>query len=137
VTATSIGRVDAEPGVLGAVRSLLGGVLAAVLVFDGLLSLVLEVLYLPLYLGTTPFPITAAVAAVVNVVLVRAMGVVVTRPAAMSLPLLAWLLGFLICASAGPGGDVLLTDNWPTPLLLASGAVPAGFYLFRRAFIRQ
>ncbi|MBF6327345.1 hypothetical protein IU452_02305 [Nocardia transvalensis] len=114
--------------------SVLGGALAALLVFDAVLSLALEVLYLPTYVGGTPVPISAAAAAVGNVLLVAGMGVVVSRPAAMALPLIAWLLGFLICSTAGPGGDVLLTDDWSSPLLLACGLIPAGFYLFRRAF---
>ncbi len=115
-------------------RGLAWSVLGAVLVLDGLLTLALEVLFLPLYIGGTPVPISAAVAAVVNIALIAGMGAVVARPAAMSLPLVAWLLGFLFCSTAGPGGDVMLTDNWASPLLLACGLVPAGFYLFRRAF---
>jgi hypothetical protein len=106
-------------------------------VFDGLLSLVLEVLYLPTYLGATPFPIAAAVAAVVNVLLVWGMRVVTARPAGLALPVLAWLLGFLICSATGPGGSVLLTDTWPTPLLLACGLIPVGIVLFRATFLRR
>lgn len=114
----------------------LGGLLAAVLVFDGLLTLVLEVLFLPLYVGRHPFPITAVIAAVVNVLLVRAMGLVVTRPAAMGLPLIAWLFGYLVCASPGPGGDIMLAADWTAALLLALGLAPAAVYLFRRRFHR-
>ncbi|MFI5777939.1 hypothetical protein [Nocardia sp. NPDC051570] len=130
MTAASIDRVRGADQARGPAWSVLG----AVLVLDGLLSLALEVLYLPTYVGSTPVPISAGVAAVVNVALIAGMGVVVTRPAALSLPLVAWLLGFLICSTAGPGGDVMLTDDWTSPLLLACGLVPAGFYLFRRAF---
>ncbi|MBF6174466.1 hypothetical protein IU476_23640 [Nocardia blacklockiae] len=131
-----MGRVRPAPGAQAPGWAPLGGVLAGVLVFDGVLSLALEVLYLPSYLGGTPFPISVLAAAVVNVLLVMGMGVVVARPAAMALPLLAWLLGFLICSASGPGGDVLLTDSWTSPLLLGCGLIPAGFYLFRRAFLR-
>ncbi|WP_024800001.1 hypothetical protein [Nocardia sp. BMG51109] len=134
MTATSVGRANAVTGAQQPGWAALGGVLAGVLVFDGALSLALEVLYLPAYIGGTAFPVSALFAVVVNVLLVAGMSVVVTRPAAMALPLLAWLLGFLVCSTTGPGGDVLLTDNWTTPLLLACGLVPSGFYLFRRAF---
>ncbi|MQY28560.1 hypothetical protein [Nocardia aurantia] len=129
--------VDRPQGA-GALRAwaLLGALLAGVLVFDGLLTLVLEVLFLPSYLGGTPFPISALVAAFVNVLLVRGMATVATRPAALSLPLVAWLLGFLVCSTTGPGGDILLVDSWTAPLLLACGLVPAGFVLFRRTFLR-
>jgi hypothetical protein len=132
VTATA-GRPEVAAG---RGRSLLGALLAGLLVFNGLLTLVLEVLFLPSYIGSIPFPITAGVAAVVNVLLVLGMGTVVARPGAMSMPLLAWLFGFLICSTGGPGGDVLLADNWTTPLLLACGLIPAGFYLFRLRFLR-
>lgn len=134
MTAAMSSRAEVEPGLPRIAWSVLGGLLAAVLVFNGLLSLVLEVLYLPLYIGATPFPIAALVAAVVNIALVRGMREVVSRPAAMALPVLAWLFGFLICSTTGPGGDVLLTDSWTAPLLLACGVVPAGLYLFRQVF---
>ncbi|MCM6775888.1 hypothetical protein NDR87_17395 [Nocardia sp. CDC159] len=134
MTAASIDRLEPAAETRGPAWSVLGAVLAVVLVLDGLLSLALEVLYLPTYIGATPFPIAAAVAAVGNVALIAGMGAVVDRPAAMSLPLIAWLFGFLICSTAGPGGDVLLTDDWASPLLLACGLIPAGFYLFRKAF---
>ncbi|WP_231951248.1 hypothetical protein [Nocardia terpenica] len=112
----------------------LGGLLAGLLVFDGLVTVVLEALFLPLYAGSTPLPLTALVAAVVNVLLVLGMGTVVSRPMFMALPLLAWMLGFLLCSSGGPGGDIVLEDSWPTLALLACGLIPAGFVLFRRAF---
>lgn len=136
MTAATTSRAAVEPGRSGYAWSAVGAVLAVVLVFDGLLSVVLEILYLPVYIGTTAFPIAALVAAIVNVALVRGMRVLVSRPAAMALPVLAWLFGFLICATTGPGGDILLVDKWTAPLLLACGVVPVGFYLFRQAFGR-
>ncbi|WP_227980150.1 hypothetical protein [Nocardia spumae] len=136
MTAATTSRPAEVPGGPRYAWSVVGGLLAAVLVFDGLLSVVLEVLYLPLYLGATPFPIAALVAAVVNVLLIMGMRVVVSRPAAMSLPVMAWLFGFLICSTTGPGGDVLLTDSWTSPLLLACGIVPVGLYLFWQSFLR-
>lgn len=134
MTAATTSRVTEVPGRPRIAWPLVGGLLAAALVFDGFVSALLEVLYLPLYLGATPFPIVVLVAVVVNIALVLGMRVVVARPAAAALPILAWLLGFLICSTAGPGGDVLLTDRWTSPLLLACGVVPVGFYLFRISF---
>ncbi|MFF0491604.1 hypothetical protein ACWDSJ_20250 [Nocardia sp. NPDC003482] len=132
MTAAAVGR--AGVAARGPVWGVVGALVAGVLVVDGVLSLALEVLYLPMYVGATPVPVTAAVAAVVNVLLVAGMGVVASRPAALGLPLIAWLLGYLICSTAGPGGDVLLPADWTALLLLACGLIPAGFYLFRRAF---
>ncbi|RDI52994.1 hypothetical protein [Nocardia mexicana] len=136
MTAAAIDRTPAASGVQPPGWAALGATLAGVLVFEGLLSLVLEVFYLPTYVGSTPLPFPILVAAVVNVLLVMGMGVVTNRPAAMALPLAAWLFGFLLCATTGPGGDVLLTDSWTAPVLLAGGLIPAGFYLFRRVFVR-
>lgn len=132
----TVGAEQPQTHAVGTRQWPMAGLLAAVLVFDGLLTLVLEVLFLPIYVGGHPFPITAVIAAVVNVLLVRAMGLVVTRPAAMGLPLIAWLFGYLVCASPGPGGDIMLVADWTAALLLALGLAPAAFYLFRRAFHR-
>lgn len=135
MTAPAIGRAgslmqEQRPGFV-----LAGFALVLLLVFNGLLTFAVEVLYLPTYIGSTPFPISAAFAAVINLVLVLGMGTVVSRPATMSLPVLAWLIGFVVCLNTGPGGDVILTDNWTTPLFLACGVIPAGWYLFWRGFI--
>ncbi|QLY32765.1 hypothetical protein [Nocardia huaxiensis] len=134
-------------------------VIAVLLVLDGLITVVLEVLYLPLYAGrgtlaeasgplmaeplaaatttgAVPVPIAALVAAVVNVLLVMGMGTISQRPAVMLLPLLAWTLGFLLLASTGPGGDVMLIGDWPTMLLFLCGLVPAGLYLYWRVTAR-
>jgi hypothetical protein len=134
VTAPVIDRAHAEPRPPG--WALVGGLLAGVLTFNGLLSFAVEVLYLPTYIGSVPFPISAAFAAVGNILLVMGMGSVVSRPAPMALPVLAWLVGFVICLSSGPGGDVMLTNDWTTPLFLACGVVPVGWYLFWRGFLR-
>ncbi|WP_216899428.1 hypothetical protein [Nocardia alni] len=134
MTAPVTDTARAEPRPAG--WALAGGLLAGLLVFNGLLSFAVEVLYLPTYLGSVPFPISAAFAAVVNILLAMGMGTIVSRPAAMALPVLAWLIGFVICLSPGPGGDVILTNDWTTPLFLACGIVPVGWYLFWRGFMR-
>ncbi|WP_405134883.1 hypothetical protein [Nocardia sp. NBC_01388] len=138
-----------------------GAAIALFLTVDALITLVLEVLYLPLYAGhatvhesapllaaaaplastgTTAgaiaLPLTALAAAVVNVLLVAGMSVVSTRTAVMIMPLTVWTLGFLVCASSGPGGDVMLMSEWPTMALLICGLLPAGLYLYWRATSR-
>ncbi|RMI34995.1 hypothetical protein [Nocardia stercoris] len=118
----------------GEPNRLLGIVLAAVLVFDGALTAVLEALFLPLYIGSVPFPITAVIAGFANVWLIRGMTHVTSRPLALAAPILAWVAAFLFCASSGTGNDVVLPDNWPTAALLVGGLVPAGLALFRRSF---
>ncbi len=93
---------------------------------------VLEVLYLPVYIGTVAVPLGALGAALTNAVLVRAAGWFTTRTTVAALPLLGWLLVVLILAAGGPGGDVLVPgDDWRSLLLFALGVVPAGIVLGR------
>lgn len=103
----------------------------ALLTFDGFLCALLSVFFLPVYLGGTPFPVTILFAAVVNLLLVIGARVVTTRPRLAALPLVAWVVGFLVCMVPGPGGDVLLLGDWRTLLLLVGALAPAGVYLFK------
>ncbi|MGW4093912.1 hypothetical protein [Nocardia sp. NPDC004750] len=127
---------DRAPVASGAPRipvGLVGSVILAILIVDALLTLALEVLYLPTYLGSVVFPVSAAVAGVVNVLLVAGARTVTRRPALLGLPLVAWAFGFLVCASAGPGGDILLGSDWRTALLLFAGLLPPLAYLYIQA----
>lgn len=106
--------------------AVLDRVVLALLVFDALLTLVLEILFLPLYVGSIAFPISAVLAGVVNVLLVFGARNVTERTGLRSLPLIAWCLGFVVLLVGGPGGDVLLAPSWQTLLLLIMGiAAPA------------
>ncbi|NNH69844.1 hypothetical protein HLB23_08190 [Nocardia uniformis] len=140
--------------VAAAGRSWPTGVIAAVLVLDGVVTLLLEALFLPIYLGradvpespallaqaqplaatltagAVPFPITVLIAAVVNVLLVKGMSTVTDRIGMMALPLTAWTVTYMLCTLGGPGGDVLFMNDWPTLALLVGGLLPAGLYLY-------
>lgn len=111
----------------------LGVLIIVVLMFDAVLTLAIEVLYLPLYIGAVPIPVSALLAGVINVALVRAARVVSPSPAVLFLPLAAWTLGFLVAASTGPGGDVPLTSDIRTLLLFLFGLVPPLIYLYVQA----
>ncbi|WP_235916295.1 hypothetical protein [Antrihabitans cavernicola] len=111
-------------------------VVLALLIFDGLLTVALEVLFLPTYIGSWPFPLSAVVAALVNVLLVVGARTVTDRTGEASLPLVAWGLGFMVALFGGPGGDVMLLASWPTILLLVLGVAPAGWVLFTGALNR-
>lgn len=102
----------------------LAPVILVLLAVDALITLVLEVLYLPSYLGSVAFPITALLAGVINTGLVYAAGTVSERASLRYLPLVVWTLGFLACSTRGPGGDVLLGSDWRTLLLLIGGLAP-------------
>ncbi|MGF7121119.1 hypothetical protein [Rhodococcus sp. BE178] len=103
----------------------------ALLTFDGFLCAVLSVLFLPAYLGTTPFPVSILVAAVVNLLLVLGARKFTERPVLAALPIFGWLFGFGLCVIGGPGGDVLVFEDWRTLLLFVAAVLPAGVYLFR------
>lgn len=111
----------------------LGPVIIAVLVMDGLITLALEVLYLPTYINTVAFPLSAVLAGVINVLLVMGVRSITHRVSAMMLPLAAWTLGFLTCSVTGPGGDIMLGSDWRTLLLLFCGLVPPLLYIYIRS----
>lgn len=103
----------------------------ALLVFDGFLTALLAVLFLPVRVGSVPLPVGALLAAVVNVLLVCGARTVTDRLGRVSWPLIAWFVGFLLCMVGGPGGDGLLLADWRTLLLLVAGLVPATALLFK------
>lgn len=102
----------------------------ALLVLDAVLLGVLEVLYLPLYIGSVQFPITAAVAVVTTPLLVALAGRVSDSRGATAAPLLVWFTAVFVLGTVGPGGDVvLLGDDWRTLLLIGGGALPGAMML--------
>ncbi|WP_433731920.1 hypothetical protein ACQP0C_07660 [Nocardia sp. CA-129566] len=110
----------------------LGAVIIGVLVLDALITLALEVLYLPTYIDTVAFPLSAVLAGVVNVLLVIGVRSVTHHIGVALLPLGVWTLGFLACSVTGPGGDIMLGTDWRTLLLLMCGLVPPLLYLYFR-----
>ena len=102
----------------------------SVLVFDGFLSGILSVVFLPTYLGSMQFPISALLGGIANVALIVAARKVAERPIWVASPLLGWFAAVVLCMLGGPGGDVLLLAEWRTMLLIIAGAGPAGVLLF-------
>ena len=102
----------------------------AALAVDGFLCAVMAVLFLPLYLGSTPFPVSALAAGAANVVLVRAAKSLSINMIQTSLPLVGFFVGLLLCTAGGPGGDVLLIADWRALLLLVAGMAPPAALLF-------
>ncbi|QGK68859.1 hypothetical protein GIY23_04255 [Allosaccharopolyspora coralli] len=103
--------------------------LLGVLIVDAALLAVVEVMFLPLYWGAVPFPITAAVAAVTTPFLVVAAGKLGFGARGASAPLVAWFLTVFVVGVLGPGGDIVLLSDWRTLLLLAGGTVPSAVLL--------
>lgn len=102
----------------------------AALTFDGFLCAVVGALFLPLYAGSTPFPISALAAGALNVVLVRAAMAVSGSIGQGSLPLVGFFLGLVLCALGGPGGDVILLADWRAALFLVAGVAPPALVLY-------
>ncbi|WP_405161055.1 hypothetical protein OG203_32460 [Nocardia sp. NBC_01499] len=130
--ATVDGNASVTNGEPSAAAAWLAPLILAILVIDAFITLALEVLYLPTYFGSTGFPLSGVLAGPVNILLVLGARSVSQRTAAMFLPLAAWTFGFLVCASTGPGGDIMLASDWRTVLLLFCGLVPPLVYIYIR-----
>lgn len=102
----------------------------AVLVFDGFLAGILSVFFLPTYLGSVQFPISALLGGIANVALILAARKVAERSIWVASPLIGWSIAVVLCILGGPGNDVLLLADWRTMLLIIAGAGPAGVLLF-------
>lgn len=116
------------------------GVLFGFLLFDAVLLAVIELLFLPSYLGTMQFPITAALAAVTTPLLVGEAARISPRRRVAGAPLLVWFATVFVFGIFGPGGDIVLLGNdWRTLLLIGGGALPSalmlGIVMGRRAKI--
>lgn len=93
---------------------------------------VLELFYLPLRLDGAllpelrdwPVPISPVVAVVTTPLLVVAASWHARRALTAASPLLVWVGTLLVLGVFGPGGDVLLLDDWRTLVLFAGGALP-------------
>jgi hypothetical protein len=114
-------------------RVWLDRVTLGVLVFDGFLSAVLGVLFLPIYIGAVAFPISALVSGLANVALVFAARTITGPTRRAGWPLIGWSFGFLLCTFGGPGGDIVLPQSWQSLLMLALGLGLPGYFVFRGA----
>jgi len=108
----------------------------ALLAVDGVLSAIGGALFLPSYVGSIPFPISALASGLVNAALVWAARQWTSRNAVAALPVWTWLLTVFVMARPGPGGDVVFAGRGITAyspfLLLAAGALLPFWVLMRR-----
>jgi hypothetical protein len=112
------------------------GGLLALLIADTVLLALLELFFLPLRfdgivlpkLGDFPAPITVVLAAVTMPLLVLRTGKLV-RPGLSWIPLVIWVLVVMVMGLGGPGGDLVLLQDWRGLLLLAAGALPGALAL--------
>lgn len=95
------------------------------LLLDAVLLALIELLFLPLYLGSVPFPITAAVAAATTPLLVSEAARLSSRRGVVVSPFAVWLITLFVFGVYGPGGDMVLAGNgWRAFLLLGAGSLP-------------
>lgn len=108
----------------------------AVLTLDGVLSALMGVFFLPLRIGGVPVPVSAVLSGAINVALVWVAMQWTTSTRVAAAPLWAWLVTVLLCTFGGPGDDIVFGGvgvmEYASVLLIAVGAVPAGWLLTRR-----
>ena len=116
--------------------------LFALVVCDAVLLAVVELFFLPLRLdgrllpkmGDFPLPITVMLAAITTPYLVIAAARYVPARWAVA-PVVVWVVTVLAVGVLGPGSDVVLTNDWRSPLLLMAGTLPAAFVVGRRGLL--
>ena len=116
-------------------RSPTARLVLGLLAFDGVLSALAGALFLPLYLGRVPFPLSAALSGALNTALVWAAGYWTDNPRLAGLPLWTWLGTVAVLALGGPGGDIVFGGpgimGYSVLLLMVLGALPAALVLRR------
>lgn len=124
--------VAADPGQSGATRA----VVLTMLAIDGVISAVVGALFLPINLGSVPFPISAFLSGAVNVVLVWAAAQWTDSPRLAALPLWTWLITVAGLTLGGPGGDIVFGGSglmsYGVLLFIAAGALPPAWLLMLR-----
>jgi hypothetical protein len=107
-----------------------------VLAIDGVICAVTGALFLPLWIGAVPFPVSALAAGAVNAALVWAAAHWTESPRIAALPLWTWLATVAVLTLGGPGGDVVFNGPgvmaYAVLLYLAAGVAPAAWLLWRR-----
>nr|WP_090345088.1 hypothetical protein [Mycolicibacterium malmesburyense]CRL77087.1 hypothetical protein CPGR_04179 [Mycolicibacterium malmesburyense] len=105
------------------------------LAIDGVLCAVAAAFFLPLRLGTMPFPISALIAGLVNAALVWAGLQWTSSPRWGAVALWAWLLAILLMTLGGPGDDIIFGGagvmEFAALLLIALGTLPPAAVLWR------
>ena len=102
-----------------------------------MLSAVAAAFFLPLRIGSVPFPISALLSGLVNAALVWVALQWTSSPRVAALPLWCWLLTVAGLTFGGPGDDIVfggvgITEYAPL-LLIVLGALPPAWLLYRRS----
>jgi hypothetical protein len=98
------------------------------LALDTVLLAVLELFFLPLRIGVVPLPLMVVVGAVTTPWLVSTTAKLV-RPGLSWVPLAVWVLVVFGVGLLGPGGDLVLIQDWRALILLGASALPGALVL--------
>ncbi|CAA0122796.1 Uncharacterised protein [Mycolicibacterium vanbaalenii] len=109
----------------------------ALIAVDGVFSALMAVFFLPLRIGSVPFPISALLSGVLNALLVWAALQWTPSPRVAALPLWSWLLTVLVFTFGGPGDDIVFGGTgimeFAPLVLIALGALPGAWVLVRQS----
>ncbi|AIU32409.1 MULTISPECIES: hypothetical protein [Corynebacterium] len=98
----------------------------------GVISVLLEIVYLNTWVGPVPVPYTVAIAFLFNMVLTRTAMLWTKKSAIALIPMYAWALGFFgLMVAGGVTGDQLLGASLRPLLLMIAGFVGGGWPLLR------
>lgn len=101
------------------------------LAVDGVLSALMAVFFLPLRIGSVPFPISALLSGILNAALVWAAFQQTSVPRLAALPLWTWLATVVMFTVVTPGDDSIFGGTgvmeFGPVLLVALGALPAAW----------
>jgi hypothetical protein len=110
-------------------------VVLTLLAINGVLSAVAAAFFLPLRIGSVPFPISALLSGLVNAALVWAALQWTSSPRVAALPLWCWLLTVAGLTFGGPGDDAVFGGvgimEYAPLLLIVLGALPPAWLLWR------
>jgi hypothetical protein len=111
-------------------------VILTLLAIDGVLSAIAAAFFLPSYIGSIPFPLSALLSGLVNAALVWAALQWTSTPHVAGLPLWTWLATVVVFLFGGPGDDIVFGGSgameYRPLLLIMFGMVPPAFLLWRR-----
>lgn len=107
----------------------------AMLTVDGVISAVLGALFMPIYLGSVPLPVSAVISGLLNAVLVWAAYQWTDSRRIAAMPFLAWLVTSAILTLGGPGNDIVFGGPglmaYSVLMFLVLGAAPPLWVLRR------
>ncbi|AKP08431.1 Hypothetical protein Cp262_0765 [Corynebacterium pseudotuberculosis] len=98
----------------------------------GVISVLLEIVYLNTWFGPVPAPYTVAIAFLFNMVLTKTALLWTKKSAIALIPMYAWALGFFgLMVAGGMTGDQLFGASFRPLLLMIAGFVGGGWPLLR------